>query len=116
MPNFLVDLERFILRCRHSGHFVRDIWVQFAVSTTVVAFLDTHSQIRVLRSCIVVYVDRSEVALGSTSVRLHCIDQAWTVATPPLQAFSAAHSTTSSWWSSDSGFDDGPEAQEGAFF
>ena len=61
MPNFLVDLERFILRCRHSGHFVRDIWVQFAVSTTVVAFLDTHSQIRVLRSCIVVYVDRSEV-------------------------------------------------------
>ena len=116
MPNFLVDLERFILRCRHSGHFVRDIWVQFAVSTTVVAFLDTHSQIRVLRSCIVVYVDRSEVALGSTSVRLRCIDQASTVATPPLQAFSAAHSTTSSWWSSDSGFDDGPEAQEGVFF
>ena len=55
-------------------------------------------------------------ATRSTSVRLHCIGQAWTVATPPLQAFSVVHSTASPWWSSDSGFDDGPEAQEGSFF
>ena len=109
MLDLLVDLNRFILRCQHSGHFVRDVWVQFAISTTVVAFLDTHSQIRVLRSCIVIYVDRSEVALGATSIRERCIAKAWTVATPPLQAHSVAPSSATIWWDSDSE-SNGPEA------
>lgn len=109
MLDLLVDLNRFILRCQHSGHFVTDVWVQFAISTTVVAFLDTHSQIRVLRSCIVIYVDRSEVALGATSIRERCIAKAWTVATPPLQAHSVPPSAATPWWDSDSE-SDGPEA------
>ena len=43
MLDLLVDLDRFILRCQLSGRFVTDVWVQFAVSTTVVAFLDSQS-------------------------------------------------------------------------
>ena len=110
MLDLLVDLDRFILRCQLSGRFVTDVWVQFAVSTTVVAFLDTHSQIHILRSCIVIYVDRSEVALGATSIREQCINKAWTVATPPLQAYSVPQSSASPWWDSDSSQDDGAEA------
>ena len=49
-------------------------------------------------TCVVVQVDHSDVALGATSIRLHCAQLPWTVATPPIQAYHPISSSASSWW------------------
>ena len=86
MPIVAVDLERFTERCRFSGFFICDIWINFEVSTRIIAYLDTFTQARVFLTCLVIQVDRSDVALGAISIRLQCPQQAWTVAPPPACA------------------------------
>ena len=112
MPIVSVDLERFTERCRLSGFFIRDIWINFAVSSRIIANLDTFTQARVFLTCLVVQVDRSDVALGATSIRLQCVHQAWTVATPPVQAFHTPI-VQHTFWSASSSSSHGSEAQEG---
>ena len=85
MPVLPVDLDRFTERCRLSGSFICNVWINFEVSIRITAFLDTFAQARVFRTCLVVQVDRRDVALGATTVRLNCHSKAWTVATPPVQ-------------------------------
>ena len=80
------DLARFTQGCRNCGALISDLWLFFTISTGVFAFLDTHSQYRFLQCCIVVYVDRSEVALGATELRLNFQLLSWGVPTPPVQA------------------------------
>ena len=54
---------------------------------------------RLYITCLVIQVDRSDVALGATAIRTQCPRScAWTVATPPVQAFSAVASSASPWW------------------
>ena len=113
MPIVSVDLERFTERCRLSGFFISEIWLGFEVSIRIIAFLDTFTQARVFLTCLVVQVDRSDVALGATSIRLQCAQLPWTVATPPVQAYHPVSSSASPWWDSSSSSDHGPEAQEG---
>ena len=60
----------------------------FEVSILIAAYLDSFSQTRLFISCLVIQVDRTDVALGATSIRLQCHSQPWTVPTPPLQSFS----------------------------
>ena len=104
-----VDLERFTQRLHPSGIFVRDIWINFEVSILIAAYLDSFSQTRLFISCLVIQVDRTDVALGATSIRLQCHSQPWTVPTPPLQSFSLTSSSSDS-VPPDFGFFDGPEA------
>lgn len=89
-----VDLERFTQRLQLSGNFVRDIWISFEVSILIAAYLDSFSQTRLFISCLVIQVDRTDVALGATSIRLQCHSQPWTVPTPPLQSFSLTSSSS----------------------
>ena len=103
-----VDLERFTQRLHPSGIFVRDIWINFEVSILIAAYLDSFSQTRLFISCLVIQVDRTDVALGATSIRLQCHSQPWAVPTPPLQSFSVTSSSSDS-VPPDFGFFDGPE-------
>ena len=107
MPRLPVDLDRFSERCHCSGAFVCHVWIRFEISILVASYLDTFSVTRLFISCLVIQVDRSDVALGSTSLRLQCQSQPWTVPTPPVQAFSPVASSASPWWDSSS---DGAEA------
>ena len=91
-----VDLERFTQRLQLSGNFVRDIWISFEMSILIAAYLDSFSQTRLFISCLVIQVDRTDVALGATSIRLQCHSQPWTVPTPPLQSFSLTSSSSDS--------------------
>ena len=91
MPQRLVcDLARFTYCCNHSGTFVAELWCFFAISTGVVVYLDTFSQHRLLRTCIVLQVDRTDVALGATEIRLGLRLSSWGVPTLPVQAFAVA--------------------------
>ena len=110
MPRLPVDLDRFTQRCHLSGTFVNHIWINFEIAIIVAVYLDTHTVHRLFFSCLVIQVDRSDVALGATSIRLNCHSQPWTVPTPPLQHFSPVASSASPWWDSSS---NGSEAQEG---
>ena len=74
-----VDLERFPQWLHFSGIFVRDIWINFEVSILITAYLDNFSQTRLFISCLVIQVDRTDVALGATSIRLQCHSQPWIV-------------------------------------
>ena len=105
-----MNLDRFTERCRLSGFFISEIWISFEVSIRIVAYLDTFAQARVFLTCLVVQVDRSDVALGATSIRLNC-EQAWTVATPPVQAY--ALPAASIWDGFSSSDSHGTEAEEG---
>ena len=87
MPRIVCDLARFTAGFQNSGPFVAELWCWFSVSTTIVAYLDTFTQHRLLRACLVLQVDRTDVALGSTEVRLRINLDSWSVQTPPVQAF-----------------------------
>ena len=96
MLHLPVDLERFTERLQFSGVFVRDIWINYEVSILIAAYLDSFAQTRLFISCLVIQVDRIDVALGATSIRLQCHSQPWTVPTPPLQSFSVPSSSSDS--------------------
>lgn len=108
MPRLPVDLDRFALRCRLSGTFGCDIWLYFEIAIRIATYLDTFAVTRLFITCLVIQVDRSDVALGATAIRLKCPRScAWTVATPPVQVVVAVSSSASPWWDSS---DDGTEA------
>ena len=110
VPRLPVDLDRFSQRCHESSAFVNDIWIRFDVAVIFAAFLDTFSQTRVCLTCLVIQVDRSDIALGATAVRLQCQSQRWSVPTPPVQVVRRSVSSASPWWdSSDSSHGDGAE-------
>lgn len=73
-----------------SCAFLDLIWRQFEISLRVYAFLDTFVQVRLSVTCVVILVDRSEVALASTEWRLGLALSSWTVPTPGLAAFSVS--------------------------
>ena len=54
------------------------------------AFLDTFSVHRFSRTCVVILVDRTEVALAATEWRLGLELSAWSVPTPPVASYSSA--------------------------
>lgn len=89
MPRLVLvcDLERFTNGLHISGPFVSEIWCAYDISVIVTAFLDTFSQARLLLSCVVLQVDRSDVALSVTALRLHIALSSWGVPTPPVQAY-----------------------------
>ena len=95
MPSSAVpcDLQRFTQAVDHSGTFVRNLWIQFAVSVQVFAFLHPADHLQCSFTCVVLQVDRWEVALGATEVRLGLNLSSWSVPTPPVQAYSLISSS-----------------------
>ena len=87
------DLARFTQGCQACGPLVSELWCFFAISTSVIAYLDTYSHFRWLQCCIVVYIDRTDVALGATELRLGIQLPSWGVPTPPVQAIAAQAAT-----------------------
>ena len=87
MPRLVLacDLARFTQGCRASGPLLADLWCFFDISIGVIAYLDTFSHFRLLQCCLVLYVDRTDVALGATALRLGIHLQSWGVPTPPVQ-------------------------------
>ena len=83
-----VDLGRFTGAVQRAVPFVQYVWLRFSISTQVFAFLDPGSQIRCSWCCVIIQVDRIEVALGATEIQLHIAVSSWSVPTPPLAAFS----------------------------
>ena len=91
-----------------------DIWIRFDIAIIIAACLDTFGQTRLYLSCLVIQVDRSDIALGATSVILQCQSQRWTVPTPPVQVVHRPESSASPWWgSSESSHGVRAEAEEG---
>ena len=91
MPQRLVcDLARFTYCCNNTGPFVSELWCFFLISTGVVAYLDTFAQHRLLITCIVLQVDRTDVALGATEIRWAYGSPAGECPQPPVQAFAVA--------------------------
>ena len=82
------SLDR-LLRGYQSCAFLDLVWRQFSVDVRVVAFLDTSSQVRFYRTCAVILVARSEVALAATEWREQLSLTAWTVPTPPVASYSS---------------------------
>ena len=58
-------------------------------------FFDTFTQVRLSFTCVVILVDRSEVALASTEWRLGLALSSWTVPTPPVAAYFASEPSVS---------------------
>ena len=96
-------LERF-LQGYNSCPFLDCIWRQFVINLRVFAFLDTFSVHRFSHTCVVILVDRAEVALAATDWRLGLELSAWSVPTPPVASYSSG---------SVSSDDDELEADEG---
>ena len=96
-------LERF-LQGYNRCPFLDCIWRQCVINLRVFAFLDTFSVHRFSHTCVVILVDRAEVALAATDWRLGLELSAWSVPTPPVASYSSV---------SVSSDDDELEADEG---
>ena len=79
-------LDRF-LRGFQTCAFLDLVWRQFSVDYRIVGYLDTFTQVHLSRTCPVILVDRSEVALAATEWREGFSLTAWTVPTPPVASF-----------------------------
>ena len=80
------SLARF-LQGYQSGQFLDLLWRQFSVNFRIFGFLDTFSQFRFSRVCIVILADRPEIALAATEWRLNLDLSSWSVPTPPVAAY-----------------------------
>ena len=61
-PRLHCDLQRFTQAVNRSGDFVQHLWIQFAVSVHVVSFLHSSDQQCCFATCLVIYIDRAELA------------------------------------------------------
>ena len=76
------DLERFCRQC----DLLHPIWNSFNFKCTLFMFLDVFEQQRLAHSCVVILVDRSELALFATYLKLDpSVDMStFSVRTPPV--------------------------------
>ena len=77
------DLARFQQSVQSSG-FIARFWYQFEFKVQVAVFLTPTELIRVHLVNIAIFIDRSDVALGATSLLIGYQGSAWTVPTPPV--------------------------------
>ena len=92
-PRLHCDLQRFTQAVNRSGDFVQHLWIQFAVSVHVVSFLHSSDQQCCFATCLVIYIDRAELALGATEIREGLNLSSWSVPTPPVQVFGFSFSS-----------------------
>ena len=95
------SLARFTGSFR-SSFFLQAIWRLCGVSSGIMQLLDWKQFFLFARSCIAVYVDRTELALAVTESRLMLPVplSSWSVPTPPVQVVAQAAADSSDEWSS----------------
>ena len=104
-PRLICTLERFTASFGQSV-FLTLIAANVGALARVVACLETFFILS--RSCIATFVDRPDVALMVTELRLNLSEpmSAWTVPTPPLQVFGPQLPEAQSLSSGESIFED----------
>ena len=90
-PALICSLDRFTASFRCSL-FLEWVATQCSLLARVVDFLDGRQFFLLTRCCIAIFVDRPDVALMLTELRLNLSEplSSWTVPTPPLQAMTDA--------------------------
>ena len=94
MPSLVCPLDRFTAAVNQAPPFIHRLWIQFTPSIVIFTFLQPIDHCFLALTCIVVYVDRAEVALGATELRLGWDLSSWSVPTPPVQDYGSAISDT----------------------
>ena len=61
------------------------------------AFLSSTDFRSLIHTRVCLFVERTDVALGATAIRLRCPYSHWTVPTPPLAPWSTSSSTDHGW-------------------
>ena len=77
------SLQR-LQQCHQQEQFLL-LW--FTIHTFLVAFLSPSEGHLLLRSCVILLIDRRDLFFSATAVRLAYSASNFTVPTPPLQAF-----------------------------
>ena len=87
-PRLVCALDRFTASFGQSV-FLHLIAADVGALARVVDYLETKQFFVLCQSCIATFVDRPDVALVVTELRLNLSEpmSTWTVPTPPLQAF-----------------------------
>ena len=90
-PALVCSLDRFTVSFRCSL-FLELVATQCSLLARVVDYLDGRQFFLLTRCCIAVFVDRPDVALMLTEMRLNLSEpmSSWTVPTPPLQVMAVA--------------------------
>ena len=81
-----ISLSR-LQQCHQQDEFLLLSPGWFTIHTFIVAVLTPSEGQLLLRSCILLLIDRRDLCLSATALRLHYQGSNYTVPTPPLQAF-----------------------------
>ena len=81
-----ISFDRLAL-CHQQEQFLLLAPGWFTVHSWVISFLQPAEGHRLLRSCIILVIDRNDLFLSATALRLHYTGSNFTVPTPPLQPF-----------------------------
>ena len=82
----IITLER-ISHCNHQERFLCAVPDWFDIQTRIFSALTPLESFRISHSCIVLYIDRRDLLLAATAVRIHYSGSGWSVATPPVQLY-----------------------------
>ena len=81
-----ISLDRLSL-CNRQPAFLLSIPDWFSVQEVLFSSLTTAEGHLLLRTCLALYVDRKDLFLSATAIRIHYPGSGFTVRTPPLQPF-----------------------------
>lgn len=81
-----ISLDRLTL-CNRQTQFLLHIPDWFCIQEVLFSSLTPAEGHRLLRSCLVLYVDRKDLFLSATAIRLKYSASGFSVRTPPLQPF-----------------------------
>ena len=80
----IISLER-LSQCNHQERFLCAIPSWFQIQTLIFSALTPRESYRISHSCIVLYVDRRDLLLAATAVRLRYSASGFSVATPLVE-------------------------------
>ena len=76
-----------LAECHHQEDFFLSFPNWFFVQSVIFSALNPGESFRVSRSCIALYIDKKELLLWATAVRIQYCESSFSVLTPPLQPF-----------------------------
>lgn len=81
-----ISLQR-LSQCDPQPHFLVHIPGWFYIQTLILIHLDPREGHQLLRSCVLLYIDKKELFLTATAIKLDYSASNFSVPTPPLQPF-----------------------------
>ena len=79
------SLERFLQCNQQIALPILHVPNWYFIQALILAHLTPAEGLRLVQSCIVLLIDRSDLFLQATAIRINYCHSAWTVPTPPLQ-------------------------------